>query len=252
MKHFILLSVILISFSSCQEEGCTDPNAINYNSEANKEDGTCDYEKQLTIQLTLSHNGNPIEQYGTFEKDGNNFRLERCTYYISYLSLDNSPLKEVHLYNLEDESSHNINVNVDETIYSELSFGLGLDATLNASNPSSFSMDHPLSVAQNTFWQMEPPSYIFVKIEVKADTLGGDNFNYPLTYHLAHNDLYRSVSLNKSLDFNTENTLSIKLNLAIDQAFNAVNIQEELPHSSSNSPLAQQLTNNIADAFTIE
>lgn len=252
MKHFILFSIIALSLSSCNQRGCMDPDAINHNSEANKDDGSCDYEERLNIEFELSYNGNRIEQYDSFEKDGNNFRLERCSYYLSHLSLDDTYLKEVHLYNLEAPSTHLISSTLDKAAYNELSFGLGLDATLNASDASSFSADHPLSLAQNTFWQMDPPSYIFIKLEVKVDTLGGENFNHLLTYHLAHNELYRSISLSNLPNYDTKNTLSIKLNLAIDQAFNNVNIQEELPHSSNNSPLAQQLTNNIADAFIIE
>ena len=38
-----ILIIICISICSCQKKGCTDPNAINYNSQTSKDDGSCQY-----------------------------------------------------------------------------------------------------------------------------------------------------------------------------------------------------------------
>ena len=38
-----ILIIICISICSCQKKGCTDPNATNYNSQTNKDDGSCEY-----------------------------------------------------------------------------------------------------------------------------------------------------------------------------------------------------------------
>jgi len=43
IKFSFLLSLALI-FNSCAKEGCTDPNAYNYNSEASTNDGSCTYQ----------------------------------------------------------------------------------------------------------------------------------------------------------------------------------------------------------------
>lgn len=44
MKVIFLLSIItLVGLTSCKKKGCTDSSAINYNGEAKKDDGSCEY-----------------------------------------------------------------------------------------------------------------------------------------------------------------------------------------------------------------
>ena len=57
MKKTILLFAVasLVAVTSCKKKGCTDPTAINYNSEAEKDDGTCEYEQDET-SVTIASN----------------------------------------------------------------------------------------------------------------------------------------------------------------------------------------------------
>lgn len=51
-KLYFLLAAVLFSglvFQGCKEEGCTDVNAVNYDPDAKKDDGTCIYDSTETI-----------------------------------------------------------------------------------------------------------------------------------------------------------------------------------------------------------
>lgn len=50
MKHFILLTALLsVGLISCKKKGCIDPTAVNYSSEAKKDDGTCNYVPTILV-----------------------------------------------------------------------------------------------------------------------------------------------------------------------------------------------------------
>jgi hypothetical protein len=44
MLLFGLVLISTITFVGCSKEGCTDPDSINYNADAKKDDGSCQYE----------------------------------------------------------------------------------------------------------------------------------------------------------------------------------------------------------------
>ena len=49
MKKIILLGLVtVVAFSSCKKKGCMDPNANNFNAEAEKDDGSCTYDDTTT------------------------------------------------------------------------------------------------------------------------------------------------------------------------------------------------------------
>jgi hypothetical protein len=45
---FAAMATVTLTLVSCKKEGCTDPTALNYSSEAKKDDGTCTHEEPST------------------------------------------------------------------------------------------------------------------------------------------------------------------------------------------------------------
>lgn len=50
-KLFIFSLIATTGLYSCKPEGCTDPIAVNYNADAEKDNGSCSYEANLAIWL---------------------------------------------------------------------------------------------------------------------------------------------------------------------------------------------------------
>ena len=256
MRYFFTLLFLAITVSACSNKGCTDPLAANYNSEATKDDSSCDYHT-LNINLKITHNGTALSEYDAFEKEGKSFRLETMRYYLSHLTLSStdgtSEKIEVHLYDMDKEGTHQIQLNnLKHNQYSSIQFKLGLDEALTSSDPNSFASNHPLSASNNTYWNMEPASYMFVMFEGKIDSLGGSDFDYSKTYHLAHNALVREVEIEHSFDFTASNTIAVSLNLTIADMFSGININENVPHAVNSTSIANDLMTNISNAFIIQ
>ena len=77
MKKILLFSLSLITLISCETnpipiEGCTDPNAINYNNQADIDNNTCDFTADILFYLTQSAGG-----------DLGNAGVDKLTFYIN-------------------------------------------------------------------------------------------------------------------------------------------------------------------------
>lgn len=252
-----ILTIALISglfLFSCKEPGCTDPEALNYNTEANKSDNSCEYNGEIELNFILKDNQSLFSIYDTTSFDNNNFRLEKLKFYISDVYVtngnDSTKLKDVHLVDFSNPESLRLKVDIKEGQYSALSFGIGLNEELNNTNPSNYSLDHPLGLNQNTYWAMTPASYIFIMLEGKLDT-SSTNF-YPTSYHLAHNDLYSFKNLNSSFSIESSRTTQIDIKVNLPTAFYNVDFSQDLPHQSVANPLAQQLMNNFLNAIELD
>jgi hypothetical protein len=89
----LIISTLLFSASSCEKtEGCTDPSAANYDSEADKDDGSCNYcvaglGGNVTIAAVLQHHGTTIPSTGAYQD----------TVYLKFNTSDN-PGADLSLY----------------------------------------------------------------------------------------------------------------------------------------------------------
>ena len=65
-KISLLLIAVLTVLSSCNKHGCTNPTALNYSSEANKDDGSCIQPLQTVFEEQFTMTFGPASSYGIY------------------------------------------------------------------------------------------------------------------------------------------------------------------------------------------
>ena len=120
-----------------------DPTALNYNSEAKKDDGSCNY-KPININIEFTHTVNTdplIKNSMIYNNQANeDYNVQTLRYLISNIILhgeDGSEnlLDEVHFIDISTDSTLNINIpEINSKNYTSISFTMGLDSIKNITN----------------------------------------------------------------------------------------------------------------------
>lgn len=181
--QFVLVLLTQINISSCKRLGCLDPDATNYDSQANKEDNSCEYLTDSSFQLSLKFRhffNNELFSFDSIYQDdfGNSIQFSRASFYFGKLKVENSTT------NLVEMSEKYFLISPDETIYnygtvnnyniSSLDFIIGIDSVTNHLDPAIYQSDNDLSYqTPSMHWQMginpQQWSYLFLVIEGKVD-----------------------------------------------------------------------------------
>ena len=118
MKNLFCVLIIVLSFSSCQKEeiiyGCTDPSALNYNSNATSDNNSCEFCEGGTLRLTcISNNpydvwidnifaitlsGNSFVEYSIYEGT-HSVHVEQVSGYILWPTIEDY---NVSIYDCQD------------------------------------------------------------------------------------------------------------------------------------------------------
>ena len=168
-KIFLLFISISWLFSACKkEEGCMDPNAINYNDEATLDsrnciyapilgctdssainylttatinDSTCEY---LSLNINFKHYVEGIELIANemiyTNPSNENYSIQTLRYLISDITLhtnngNETLLDEIHFIDISIDSSLTLKIpQVNYQNYTSISFTMGLDSIKNITN----------------------------------------------------------------------------------------------------------------------
>ena len=149
MKKLVIaftILAIIASITSCRKKGCTDTSAINYDAEAKKEDGTCEWLMEHHLTFSFSHNYDGAAASSSDFSDlkytnafGNIHSISKLMYLISDLRLytsdgDSVIIEGHHLINLSDPGtlSYELGQQIPVGSYTGIGFNFGFDATDNA------------------------------------------------------------------------------------------------------------------------
>lgn len=130
-KIFFLFSVlsILMMASSCKKPGCMDKDALNYDSKATKDDGSCVYVSDKYV--------------GNYSITDTLFHPSGDTYRTSSISIEKIDANKINIINvLRDCQGISITANATETSFVEVSYSgscpnmTDFQGTRNSSNGS--------------------------------------------------------------------------------------------------------------------
>ena len=143
-KYLVILIMTLLFFACKKEEGCVDPLALNYNSNATIDDGSCDYApiSDLNINFTQTVNGEPLilDSMMYTNQSNQNYSVQTVRYLISDINLHTENgaitlLDEVHFIDFSIDSTLTLSIaEVNNANYTSISFTMGLASNNNVTN----------------------------------------------------------------------------------------------------------------------
>ena len=238
----ILLGIILQSFSGCSGG---DPEPVKVIKEP------------ISIQFNHFYNGDPLVLNKVYRSAQNNdMWFTKKRYYLSNIvgvkSDGNKELiSDIALIDASNPSADNIITgNIVRGDYTAIMFDLGVRQDLNAMDPATFTISHPLSVTHNMYWGWST-QYVFSKCE--GFEIGGHDTT-SFVIHTGTQDLYRpEVSIARQFTLAAGGSqISINLdlyNLLKQNEYTFDFIQDGQSHTGDNKPLAIQYMDNFKNAF---
>lgn len=260
MNKYIKLSGMLLLFavttfglSGCKQDGCIDPVAVNYDVDADKDDGSCIYETEMAIKLNTTFGASDFSYGSEYTLDnGRKVSLSIARFYLSNIRLVNGSTETALTDVYAQFTGSKDQLMLGEApagSYTGLRFDIGVDSVANFSDPGLRADDHPLSSSSSTFdhWSWSS-GYIFMKVEGRADTTAAGNgvADGPFVYHVGTLNFLRNIDL--AVDFNVVEGLNNQVEIAIDvkRFFENVDLTSEWDtHTMNDMPLAMKIANNI-------
>lgn len=223
MRRWSFLLIMLLLITSCKKKGCTDPTAINYSAEAQKDDGSCTFENEPEFSTKLSIvplvNGLDVIYDALIYSHplGYNFSVTNLKFFISDVVLhktccDSIVLNGAFYFNCMDgpEMVELSDLEIPDGDYTGVSFYFGLNETYNVTNyfinPPESLMEWPIPMGGG---------YHYMKFEGKYDSLGTiKNFNLH-TGALNGTPYHFRVLLNEPFTA-ADGDVTIKLNMNLE------------------------------------
>ncbi len=234
-KLFIaVIGIALVSLSACKEEAG---------------------EGVLNMKYATIINDENLELNKVYDLDGDSVYFTLINYYISDVEIMDKDgnaaieVKDVTLVDLSDPTTFEFNYTLEADAYKNPSFTVGLTDNRNATDPSSYASNHPMSLNRSMYWLMAE-AYIYLKVEGFRINNGIDE---PLVYHVGMNGFAQTKLKEKAFSINKGNTTTIVTTLDMNDLF--VNIDfdtEPETHTMNNMPLAMKMMNNFVNALSVD
>ncbi|HSF44496.1 MAG TPA: MbnP family protein [Chitinophagaceae bacterium] len=226
--------------------------ALGCNKENSSETGLL----PLKVSFNLYAFGAPIDttiQYTNVY--GEKYKISTLKFYVSLFEAVNtsssaktSETESYHLIDLADPASQSFDIKLNNGLYNQLNFIVGVDSIRNVSGAQTGALDP----ANGMFWTWNT-GYIFAKLEGKspASTAPLQMFTYHIGGFKTGENAIRTISLPAQIEIGKTNEIII--NADIERWFdgeNAISIASKASIMSPGGP-ALLIADNYASMFSV-
>ncbi|MDX2001895.1 MAG: MbnP family protein [Chitinophagales bacterium] len=204
-----------------------------------------------------------------YDIEGYRYNVATFKYYLSKLSLikeDGSlyEVKDIALIDYEGNNLGDIETVMGEVPvgnYSGIKVWFGVDSVLNFKGPNDYPNSHPLSVAQQTYWDWNT-NYRFMILEGICDTILNDTMSIPptsyFTYHPGTMPLYKEVVFPaRAIAISKDNRYDYNVKLDVNKIFYSTQDtitmhKRPVTHTVGAFDLAEEISENFTHAFSVQ
>ena len=260
-KALMILMVASAALTSCNNDGCIDPTALNYDPNAESEDGSCVY-----VAQNLNFNFNSKLGAADFAYDtealvnGRKVKFTRAQMYLSGFSFNGTSgeykLTDPNLLLKADVSEYNLGY-LPVGNYATFSFSAGVDSVSNHLDPATFASTSALSAnnPDHMHWGWDP-GYIFFVLEGMVDTTANKDgtANAPFIFHVGTDALRVDMAFVKQVS-SVATGVTVEMDIDWLKLLDGTNMTGEVvtrsTHTMNNPSLAALMVSNVDEAFSL-
>lgn len=262
-KLLVFLTIASMGLTSCGRDGCVDSTALNYDPEAENDDGSCVY---VAENLNFTFNSKLGAADFAFDTEvtttgGRKIKYTRAQMYLSGFTFNgvggSYELQDPHLLIEASKSDYNLGY-LPVGDYSSFAFSAGVDSISNHADPAAFPGTSALSSnnPNHMHWGWDP-GYIFFVLEGMVDTTAAMNgdVDAPFIFHVGTDMLRVDMAFSKQFASVTDG-VTVEMDVDWLKLLDGTNMTGDVStrstHTSNNLPLAELMVSNIDGAFTVK
>jgi len=223
---------LLVAFTACgDKKGCKDDYALNFDIEAEKENGSCNFPNiQLHLHPKVGTENFSFDQ--SFNINGVDVKFDVAQFYLTGFEIEAETTVEdydfpdtyllvkgdQHMYDLGDGRVGDIK---------NFNLKLGVLEVDNHKDPGTFEEGHPLSPQSPSMSWSWNNGYKFIRLEGTADTDGDGSYETDFQYHLGGDDSLTDIAIGE-------------LNLAVDSETNEIPLKVDFAQFFQNIDIATE------------
>ncbi|MCB9235993.1 MAG: hypothetical protein H6581_30380 [Bacteroidia bacterium] len=255
----LLAGFFTLTSQGCGKKGCMDPDSLNYDPDATKDDGSCEFNPEIMAHFHSHFGADALTYNQNYTlSSGRKVNLSLAQFYVSGMKLTDGgsgySFDDTYLLVKGDQTVYELG-SADPGQYTGFTFDVGVDSAANHSDPSTYETSSALSPQSPSMHWSWSSGYIFIKIEGMADTSAAGNgaVDYPFELHVGMDAMLRNVSLSQALDATLNNEVEIGMVIDWSQFFNGIDMTTPFTtHTMDNMPVAMKVADNVSSAITLE